>query len=64
MILGIEGSSVPIIKFHAYRFLVQAKKLLHNGNDNYPLINYGNKYGTQVDLLMNMEKCRAVRHRM
>lgn len=45
-------------RFNAYRFLVQAKKLLHNGNDNYPLISYGNKYGTQVDLLMNSARNR------
>ena len=40
-------------KFYAYRFLVQAKKLLPNGSDNYSLISYGNKYGTQVDLLLD-----------
>lgn len=39
--------------FYAYRFLVQAKKLLPNERDNYSLINYGNKYGTQVDLLLD-----------
>lgn len=39
--------------FCAYRFLVQAKKLLPNGKDNYSLISYGNKYGTQVDLLLD-----------
>lgn len=39
--------------FNAYRFLVQAKKLLPHGNDNYPLIGYSNKNGTQVDLLLN-----------
>lgn len=40
-------------EFYAYRFFVQAKKLLSNGRDNYSLINYGNKYGTQVDLLLD-----------
>lgn len=40
-------------RYNAYRFLVQAKKLLADGNDNYPLINYSNRYGTQVDLLLN-----------
>lgn len=40
-------------KFYAYRFLVQAKKLFPNGRDNYSLINYGNKYGTQIDLLLD-----------
>lgn len=38
--------------FNAFRFLVQAKKLLSNGIDNYSLINYGNRYGTQIDSLL------------
>lgn len=40
-------------QFNAYRFLIQAKKLLSYGNDNYPLISYGNKHGIQVDMLLN-----------
>ncbi len=44
--------------FNAYRFLVQAKKLLSDGRDNYPLISYGNKYGTQVDLLLESAQVR------
>ena len=43
-------------KFTAYKFLVQAKKLLSNGIDNYSLINYGNKYGTQIDSLLATAK--------
>ena len=50
-ILTKDNSGVR--KFNAYRFLVQAKKLLFPGNDNYPLIGYSNKNGTQVDLLLN-----------
>lgn len=42
--------------FSAFRFLVQAKKLIPNGMDNYSLINYGNKYGTQIDLLLKAAK--------
>lgn len=45
--------SSKIHKFNAYRFLIQAKKLLPCGGDNYPLIAYSNKNGTQVDLLIN-----------
>lgn len=45
-------------KFNAYRFLVQAKKLLPNNNDNFPLISYGNKNGLQIDLLINFAKNR------
>lgn len=37
---------------NAYRFLVQAKKLYANNRDNYSLLNYGNKNGTQIDLLL------------
>lgn len=44
--------------FSAYRFLVQAKKLLSDDRDNYPLISYGNKYGTQVDLLLDSAQVR------
>lgn len=39
-------------KCNAYRFLVQAKKLYANNRDNYSLLNYGNKNGTQIDLLL------------
>lgn len=42
---------------HAYRFLVQAKKL-KNGKDNYPLISYGNRNGLQIDLLIDSAKKR------
>lgn len=45
-----------LYKFNAYRFLIQAKKLLPNDKDNYSLINYGNQYGTQIDLLMESAK--------
>lgn len=45
-------------QFNAYRFLVQAKKLLSHGSDNYPLISYGNKYGTQVDMLLDSARDR------
>lgn len=45
-------------KFNAYRFLVQAKKLFSNNNDNFPLISYGNKNGLQIDLLINFAKNR------
>ena len=45
-------------EFNAYRFLVQAKKLLPNNNDNFPLISYGNKNGLQIDLLINFAKNR------
>lgn len=38
--------------YNAYRFLVQAKKLLSNGRDNYSLLSYGNENGYQIDLLM------------
>lgn len=41
----------------AYRFLVQAKKL-HNNSDNYPAISYGNRYGLQIDLLIDAAKKR------
>lgn len=37
--------------FNAYRFLVQAKKLLDNTRDNYPGLSYANKSGLQIDLL-------------
>ncbi len=40
-------------RYNAYRFLVQAKKLFADDKDNYPLINYSNRYGTQVDLLLD-----------
>lgn len=42
--------------FSAYRFFVQAKKLLSDGKDNYPNLHYGNKNGLQIDLLT--EKAR------
>lgn len=44
--------------FNAYRFLVQAKKLFPDGRDNYSLISYANKYGTQVDLLIDSAQRR------
>lgn len=40
----------------AYRFLVQAKKLVGHGRDNYPLLSYGNRNGYQIDLLMKSAK--------
>lgn len=43
--------------FCAYRFLVQAKKL-KKGQDNYPLIAYGNRNGLQIDLLIDSAKHR------
>lgn len=45
-------------KFNAYRFVVQAKKLLPDNQDNYRIINYTNRYGTQIDLLLNFAKDR------
>lgn len=41
----------------AYRFLVQAKKL-RSGQDNFPLISYGNRNGLQIDLLIESAKQR------
>ena len=43
-------------EYNAYRFLVQAKKLLSNGRDNYSLLSYGNKNGYQIDMLMEAAK--------
>lgn len=43
--------------FSAYRFLIQAKKL-KAGQDNYPLISYGNKNGLQIDLLIHSAQQR------
>lgn len=43
--------------FNAYRFLVQAKKL-KAGQDNYPLISYGNRNGLQIDLLVSTAAAR------
>ena len=43
-------------EYNAYRFLVQAKKLLADSGDNYPLLSYGNKNGYQIDLLMKTAK--------
>ncbi len=37
--------------YNAYRFFVQAKKLLSNGQDNYSGLSYSNKNGLQIDLL-------------
>lgn len=42
----------------AFRFLVQAKKLLVNPLDNYPILNYGNKNGLQIELLLNEARYR------
>ena len=39
-------------KYNAYRFLVQAKKLYAHNRDNYSLLNYGNRNGSQIDLLI------------
>ena len=44
-------------EIQAYRLLVQAKKLRPNV-DNYPLINYSNKNGMQIDLLIKTAKER------
>ncbi len=41
---------------NAYRFLVQAKKLLPNDEDNYPKFVYSNKNGFQIDLLLDSAK--------
>lgn len=38
--------------YNAYRFFVQAKKLLSNGQDNYSNLSYSNKNGLQIDLLI------------
>lgn len=43
-------------EYYAYRFLVQAKKLLPRDRDNYPLLSYGNKNGLQIDLLLQSAK--------
>lgn len=43
-------------EYNAYRFLVQAKKLLANNRDNYPLLSYGNRNGYQIDLLIETAK--------
>jgi hypothetical protein len=43
-------------EYNAYRFFVQAKKLLTNGRDNYQLLSYGNKNGYQIDLLIETAK--------
>lgn len=37
--------------FCAYRFFVQAKKLLSQNMDNYPLIHYSNRHGLQIEHL-------------
>lgn len=44
--------------FNAYRFVVQAKKLLSHNKDNYSIINYGNKFGMQIDLLLDFARNR------
>lgn len=41
-----------IRRTNAYRFLVQAKKLLPVTKDNYPLFNYSNRNGLQIELLL------------
>lgn len=40
----------------AYRFFVQAKKLLSQNEDNYPLIHYSNKHGLQIEHLISKAK--------
>jgi len=45
-------------KYNGYRFLVQAKKLWPNNQDNYSLLSYGNKNGFQIDLLLNEARYR------
>ena len=40
-----------------YRFLVQAKKL-KKGQDNFPLLNYCNKNGLQMDMLLDSARSR------
>lgn len=42
--------------YSAYRFFVQAKKLLSDGRDNYPNLHYGNRNGLQIDLLTENAK--------
>lgn len=39
--------------YYAYRFLIQTKKLRSNGKDNFPLLNYSNTQGLQIDLLLS-----------
>ena len=60
-ILTSESTSTTCSNsFSAYRFLVQAKKLLNDGKDNYPYLHYGNKNGLQIDLLTRKAKlCNA-----
>ena len=40
-----------------YRFLIQAKKLIHD-RDNYALLAYSNRYGLQIDRLIEEAKLR------
>lgn len=54
----LTEDSSGVNKFNAYRFLVQAKKLFFSGDDNYPLISYSNKNGTQIDLLLDAARMR------
>lgn len=54
----LTSDSNNLNKFNAYRFVVQAKKLLSNNQDNYRIINYTNHYGTQIDLLLDFAKNR------
>lgn len=42
--------------YNAYRFVVQAKKLQPDNQDNYPSLAYSNKNGIQIELLMNTAK--------
>lgn len=44
--------------FFAYRFIVQAKKI-YEDRDNYPALNYRNKNGHQIDLLLSSSETRG-----
>lgn len=50
-----SDSYIKSSSFNAYRFFVQAKKLTNTG-DNYSRLNYGNKNGLQIDLLIENAK--------
>lgn len=54
-LIGADWEWWVLTNEHAYKFRVQAKKLkVHD--DNWSLINYGNRNGTQIDLLLNFSK--------
>lgn len=45
-------------EYKAYRFLVQAKKLITNDKDNYSLLSYENQNGYQIELLLQSAECK------